>query len=132
MSSISSLIDPSTLQPLSSSVRQLCQIVIDANASGDQPLMTCAGTTYITAIIIERVSGAALTLAVLKVGFNAGANDIISSQALVGLGSIGQAVEVIPILGHSIGVVSGSLKANMSTLAGLAATLRVTVIGLGG
>lgn len=132
MSGSSQFIDVASLQPLSTSVRVLGQGIIEANTSGDQAMLTLSGTTYMIAIIIEKISGGALTLAVLKIGYNAGANDVVSSQALVGLGTAGAAVEITPVLGHPIGVAAGVLKANMSTLSGVAASLRWTAIGVGG
>lgn len=116
----------------SGGVRQLCQVVVDANAAGDQVLMTATAKTYVTDVIIERTSGAALTIAVLKVGFGASANDIIASQALSGLGSLGVAIDVTPIVGFAPGTATQTLKANMSTLAGGAAAITVTVFGVGG
>lgn len=116
----------------SGGVRQLCQVVVDANASGDQVLMTATTKTYVTDVIIERTSGSALTIAVIKVGFGASANDVVASQALSGLGAIGLAIDVLPIAGFAPGAAAQTLKANMSTLAGGAATITITVMGVGG
>lgn len=132
MSSIVPIIDTSSFQPSSTAVKKLAQVNVDANTLSPQAVMvTTSPETIITSIVLEKVSGASLALAVMKSGFNASNNDVIATQAMASLGSIGATLQIMPP--SAARATSGqTLNYQMTTITGGACTVMMTVFGVGG
>lgn len=132
MSSFVPIIDTSALQPASTAVKKLAQVNLDMNTLSAQPVMTTSSPeTIITTIVFEKISGAALTLAVMKSGFNGAANDVIATQAMASLGSNGATLQVMPAAAARASP-GQTLNAQMTVVAGGACTVMMTVFGVGG
>lgn len=111
--------------------RVLATVTVDANSAVNQTLYTCVGSTYITRLIFDNAS-TSLTLAVAKVGFDAGASNVVAAQALSALTGATLSLGVAPIAGAVVGSATAVLKFNTTVQQGSAATVRCLVMGVGG
>lgn len=113
-------------------VRQLAAVNINGQSGSDQDIMTFTALTRITDVFWEYISGAALTLAVARCGVNAGTNNVVSAQALVGLANSNLSLASSLVAPRSLCAIGQTLKATMTTPALGASVIRVMIYGVGG
>lgn len=124
--------DVSLMQPAITAESVICSVLIDGSITTLQPLITLTKQTFITDVQIIRVSGAAVTLATISVGYNGAVDDVVQLAALVNLATVGVGMPLPLRDGFAVGQNGSVLSAKMGIATAGASTFRVTVIGIGG
>lgn len=112
--------------------RAVFEVVIDANASGDQFLFTVGSTSLYPARILYITESGTPTLGVIKMGYNVARNDVVANQVLTTIPVSPNGLAGNPNSGFNVGSPGQNLYAVMSTLAGVAAQVRVIMEAYGG